>query len=652
MTKKKKKIIGYIMMGIYSLVLSSWISGILKQILDITLGGAEKDIFSIGLGYIYNLSQLFHSRQQVYLCLGLEILMMLLLWQFQSGTAPKIGLVRVTDKIYIPEPAGEGQHGKARFLTDAEKDKIYAVVKYDTKKECVIGQKDMNVGLVFGMTKHGTKEKIHALVEDEHAIIIAASRSGKTRTAVLETIWLRSFYKRSMVIPDPKLELYLYTHDYVESKGVETWLLNFRNPEQSIHFNYLHEINRAVDEGNIPRAVEKTWDLTSSLVGEPKGEPLWTNGQAAVIAAAILAVSMMAPEPCRNMTNVYYFIAYMCQADEFGQMPINSFFAELPDNHPAKGIFAVAKISPSKTRGSFFGSALATLRLFTDYGIAEMTSRSDISLENIGKQPVFLYIGIADEKHTLYPLVALLIDQIYIKLVEVANENGGRLPVETDFMLEEFGQMPVIPSLGGKLSVAAGRGMRFYFVIQDYQQMDGKYKDDCKIIKSNCLNTLYLKSASLDTNKEISQSLDTYTCKSTNAGTSTSGTIGSMNYNASGGSSLMSRALLTPGEVGMIERPYSLVRHTGDYPGIMTCPDLSGYHANKELGLGDKKHNQKVMLEREKKIPKHEIKEPELWGIWNEYCEYQADDIPQSETGQEEEHQTAQETQNGVTFLI
>ena len=114
----------------------------------------------------------------------------------------------------------------------------------------------------------------------------------------------------------------------------------------------------------------------------------------------------------------------------------------------------------------------------------------------------------------------------------------------------------------------------------------------------------------------------------------------------------MSRALLTPGEVGMIERPYSLVKHTGDYPAIMTCPDLSNYHANMELGLGDKKHNQKVMLEREKEIPKHEIKEPELWGIWNEYCEYQGDDAPPSEAGAEQSSQEDQQVQGGVTFLI
>ena len=58
----------------------------------------------------------------------------------------------------------------------------------------------------------------------------------------------------------------------------------------------------------------------------------------------------------------------------YGQMLLNEYLNNLDDDHPAKGVFAMAQIAASKTRSSFFTSALGTLRLFTNPNIAAMTS--------------------------------------------------------------------------------------------------------------------------------------------------------------------------------------------------------------------------------------------------------------------------------------
>lgn len=82
---------------------------------------------------------------------------------------------------------------------------------------------------------------------------------------------------------------------------------------------------------------------------------------------------------------------------------------------------------------------------------------------------------------------------------------------------------------------------------------------------------------------------------------------------------LIQRPLLTEDEILRIERPYVLVINAGSYPAIVKIPDLSKWKYNKILGLGNKEHNRKVRIEREKERPERELKKMQLWKIWRDY---------------------------------
>ena len=106
-----------------------------------------------------------------------------------------------------------------------------------------------------------------------------------------------------------------YTKEYLKEKEYKVVTIDFRNPLKSARYNYLQPIINAVNEGNIPKAIELTWDLTTVLVGESRGEKIWTHGEASVIASAIMSVvydnQSKTDSIYQNMSNVYYFIAEM-----------------------------------------------------------------------------------------------------------------------------------------------------------------------------------------------------------------------------------------------------------------------------------------------------------------------------------------------------
>lgn len=170
-------------------------------------------------------------------------------------------------------------------------------------------------GVVVGMRKEGDKEKIYFVGDDCHLLCVGATRSGKSRCLVLESICLLGLAGESIFCSDPKAELFHYTADFLKKLGYEVLVLDFKNPEKSMRYNLLQPIIDAINEGDTDRAEMLAWDLTNNLVGKPEGEKIWTNGECSIIAAAILCVvcdNQKRPE-FQNMTNVYWFISEMCR---------------------------------------------------------------------------------------------------------------------------------------------------------------------------------------------------------------------------------------------------------------------------------------------------------------------------------------------------
>ena len=72
-------------------------------------------------------------------------------------------------------------------------------------------------------------------------------------------------------------------------------------------------------------------------------------------------------------------------------------------------------------------------------------------------------------------------------------------------------------------------------------------------------------------------------------------------------------------EIAKIKSPDALVMVTSESPMVTELPDLSKYHFNEMLGLGDEKHNQQLIERIEKERPEREAQMLPLWGIWNDY---------------------------------
>lgn len=702
--KKNRKVKTLIVLTMLEILFSVWLASVFHQIMYwITHITSKTVVPQMDLNYLQAVKMLLEKPEnQLWFLLlqiayiGLTVFVLLM----PTAAIAKTSVLQITDKIQIPVAAGNGQYGSERFTTEKEKDQIFSV--FTPQKD----HPPQKPGVVVEMTKSGSVEKIRYVSGPVSSIIIGSTRSGKTRRTLFQTFWLQVLAGYCVVASDVKGEIYYYTHEWVEEMGHKTFALDFRNPKKSIHYNFLQQVLDALKEGDQAQAIDYTWDLVSVLVGEPKGEPLWHNGESATIAAAVLAVcieatstqhrkqveeivlkyfeitegkyldddtlieiedeapdeykrlkqemwEMTADLLCeygtsyierlmdfgesaliediqellekdnstyKNLTNVYYFLAYMGREDsETGKTPLSLYLDTLPDMHPAKVVFMQGQIAAERTRSSFYTSALGTLKLFVNPNIAEMTSYSDFKLSDVGSQKAVVYMIVPDDKKTFYPLVSIFIQQIYAEQVRTANKHGGRLPVPCDYDLDEVGNFPTIPVLSSMITAGQSRGVRVNLLVQNYQQIEEKYKDSYDTIKSNCTNKIYLKTDSEKTLKEISGYLGKYTVEMTSASNSAN-IKKTYDGSVSSSSNLGGRELLMPAEISHISTPYALVMNQGNYSSITNLPDLSQYELNTIWGLGDEEHNTMLISQREAERPERKnVKSIPLWGIWNDF---------------------------------
>ncbi|MDN5347396.1 MAG: type secretion system protein VirD4 [Clostridia bacterium] len=439
------------------------------------------------------------------------------------------------DELGGPEAGGQGQHGTARWRSRKEINATFSVWRPPEALDAG--------GFVVG-AEAGRRFIAWLDTQDTHCLLIGATRSGKSRQVIIPTIWALAQAGESMVIADPKGELYYLSAGYLRRRGYRVILLDFRDPGRSNRWNPLDPVVEALQARNEVAASQAAWDLANIITNQQPhyGDMIWPQSQESLTAALVLAVAMEAPPEARHMASAY---ALLTTLGAGGGEVLDEYFDSLPENHPARTAYGVAALSEDRLRSSIFTGTAAQLRLWADPEVAWLTARQDHDLAAAAAEKTAVFMVIPDERGTRHVLATLYIAQTYQALINAAKKHGGRLPFRVNFLLDEFGNLPAIPDFDRKLTVAAGRGMRFLLAVQDLAQIKARYKDAAQTITGNCATWIYLATADVETAKVISAKTGQYTVWAESYSSQFRGT----SYSRGSSEALTGRPLLLPDEV-------------------------------------------------------------------------------------------------------
>lgn len=536
----------------------------------------------IQLKWNFNLIKTLFSLTDLGLLLG-TFLLSSIIFMFILKYDKDIKL-KLLKKKGLPEEDGSFEYGSSRFMTKKEIKKNFKVWN--------IGDELKSGGIP--VTK--LDGKIYYDDSFDHTMIIGSTGSGKTICEIMPLIFNLGYANESMVINDTKGELYNITAHFLKKHGYKIHVVNLRNALASDGWNPLHLAYKYYHEGNIDLAGDIIENFSKSLCKNLSSKDMyWEKSATAVLSALCYGLI----EDCSDESEVNLYSIYNLLV-EHGSKTIDRFnsldlyFQQKPMGSLSKMAYATGSFAKGETRATLFSVLATTIKMFSDTGIANLTSRTDFELDNIGKKKSAVFLIIPDEKESRHELASLFIDQCYQALVNTAQSySDGKMPIRVNFILDEFANMPQITSISNKITVSRSRNIRFYLVLQDFDQLKETYKESAGTIKSNATNWIYLLTSDNETAKEISNRLGKYTISSERV--STSGRFDQIDFNLSNDKSLMGRELLMPDELMRFKFGEGLFMKTRKYPIKANIIPIYDYGIKiKKLSLPSKAKNFKI----------------------------------------------------------
>lgn len=391
------------------------------------------------------------------------------------------------------------EKGYSRWCKEKEMKKAYKI--------CEVGVKDVTApagGVVF------INDGKHMWVDDgeNHTLVIGVTGAGKTTAVVDPLIYSLCKHSESMVITDPKGEIYKNHAELLKARGYKIVVLNFRDPARGNAWNPLTLPYRLYKEGNIDKAVELVDDVALNILQDKKAQdPFWEKSASDYFSGCALGLLEDAKEEQVNLNSISYMTTTGEEKLGANSTYIKEYFT-MKGESSSPYVFASNTInSPTDTRGGILSVFRQKIRLFASREqLSEMLAYSDFNMRDIGKEKTAVFMIIHDEKTTYHALATIFIKQCYETLIDVAQECGGKLPFRTNFILDEFANMPPLKDVTTMITAARSRRVRFTMIIQNFAQLDSVYgKDDAETIRGNCGNIVYLITTELKALEEISK---------------------------------------------------------------------------------------------------------------------------------------------------
>ncbi|MBP5304730.1 MAG: type IV secretory system conjugative DNA transfer family protein [Lachnospiraceae bacterium] len=522
----------------------------------------------------------------------------------------------------------EGALENSRFLTERERDKYFPGYTY---QQLSTVKKD-GIPVRAIVDKSG---KMHInFLPGAHSLVIGATGSGKTTTFINPMIQLlgATAAGSSMIMTDPKGELFSLHSKYLKERGYNVLLLDLRdtytssrwNPLGGIYDMYQDYLNagsgirlhrdsmdaypdlKRIDgdavegepwvewhgtayadvshcQDDVSVAKQKLYDemyedlndLISVICPiENEKDPLWEKGARSIIMATCLAMLEDSADPELGMTKDKFNFFNLNKAltnseNEFAAL--KRYFEGRDPLSQAVTLSRQVLSAAEATLSSYMSITFDKLNMFNDRGLCGLTSATDIQAEEFAEKPTALFMKIPDEKDTRHGLAAVFILCMYKALIKVASAREDlSLPRNVYFILDEFGNMPKIEKFDKMITVGRSRKIWFNMVVQSYSQLNNVYGEKvADIVKSNCGMKMFIGSNDIGTCKEFSELCGNMTVRTS----STSASMGAKEGDYSVSNQTQVRPLIYPSELQKLNNKEStgnaIIVTFGNYP-LMT----------------------------------------------------------------------------------
>ena len=335
--------------------------------------------------------------------------------------------------------------------------------------------------------------------KDNHNLLIGSTGSGKTQAVILPMIQMSRMAEESIVVNDPKGELYKITAKKLEEEGYKTIVIDFFDPRYGNNWNPLTLPYKLYKEGNKDRAIDLIEDLGYYLLTDSREkdqDPFWINSTINYFVGLTIYLFENAKEEEINLSSIESLASSLSSKEK-----IKTFINEVANNPSIYLKVAGTLLAPEETKGSILSVFKQRLQKYLiKENLKNMMQTTDFDITKIqeNKTAIFIFSGISNLCDNLIPL---LINQI-IDAVDLYETTKRRI----NMLLDEFDTLLPIKNFAQKIRYCRSLGIRMTVAIQSFIHLANRYsKEEVEILKMCFENIVYLLSEDIYTLQEISK---------------------------------------------------------------------------------------------------------------------------------------------------
>lgn len=222
--------------------------------------------------------------------------------------------------------------------------------------------------------------------------------------------------RESMILTDPKAELYESTAGYLADMGYEVRVFNLLEMEHSDRWNCIGEAD--YDERLIPIIASTIINNTSS---EKEAGDFWAKAELNLLTALLYYVQNdkdvsgnVLPLSQRRLGRILSLLT------DNGLATIDREIKLLPAGHPAKGPYGLFLQAKENIRGNIVIGLGNRLNVFQDKLVDALTADSTIDLTLPGHRPCAYFCILSAQDHTYAFLSSLFFTMIFSRLEQYA----------------------------------------------------------------------------------------------------------------------------------------------------------------------------------------------------------------------------------------
>ena len=347
---------------------------------------------------------------------------------------------------------------------------------------------------------------------DTHSLVYGSTGSLKTRAIVSPGIKVLGYAGESLIINDPKGELYTRHAGDLKKQGYNIVEINFRDPAVGNSWNPLYIPYQFYVNGDIDKSAEFINDIANNLMVSDRStdDPFWDFSASDLLYGLIQLLFRYckdhnAPINAVNIGNLLALRRTLFSSKQQAQHTLLWKYAS--EDELVAASLSGSVYAPKDTMNSILSVFDQKMRSFTiQPTLLDMLANNDFDIADIGKTKTAVFLITPDEKTSYHRLVSMFVKESYEYLIYLATQTSdNKVENRINYILDEFSSLPQIADMPSMISAARSRDIRFLLVVQSQSSLKQRYAEEAETIISNATNWIFFTSRELSLLKELSE---------------------------------------------------------------------------------------------------------------------------------------------------